>query len=469
MKSICFFPDLLTPAIPRAAGAGERRPFATDSRRDFFPMKVGTPSRFMMWCLAVFCVFTQAGAIMAQSLNWMKTTAPSNYWDGVVSSSDGTRLFTAGYPSYYSTNSGGSWQEFSPALYLYSIASSADGTKLVGADGGEQEQSKAGYIYGMLVYYSTNSGTTWNNKFFPFFESPTPTNAGVVFGAACSADGATMVAAGTSDVNYVGPSYTIAYISTNFGNSWLSCSIPSFSVANSATIAAMGRDIAIAGADGVVVSTNGGSSFRFVYYNGADYVASSPDASLLAIADDSFGDGLIRISTNWGASWSLTQAPSNNWTGIALAADDKTIAAASAPFGANGYGAGQVYVSTNSGFLWSTNGSPSGAWDGIACSADGQELIVAGTSISNSAEQLGSIYISQNIPSPTLSIAPSTTNMTLSWLLPSTNVILQQNPGLIGANWQTVTNAPSLNYSNLQYNIAIPISGSSGFYRLVSQ
>src|SRR5271166_1426722 len=85
-------------------------------------------------------------------LTWAQTSAPNNYWTSLASSADGTKLFGAGYlfynlPIYYSSNSGASWEPTGPGG-VYSVASSADGSKVAAA-------------WGDLVGVSTNSGATW--------------------------------------------------------------------------------------------------------------------------------------------------------------------------------------------------------------------------------------------------------------------------------------------------------------------
>ena len=78
-------------------------------------------------------------------LDWTQTSAPTtNWWNGVASSADGIKLIVTDrgfyrYPSwiFISTNRGADWQRtvaIGPgAEHLTSIASSADGTKCMGA------------------------------------------------------------------------------------------------------------------------------------------------------------------------------------------------------------------------------------------------------------------------------------------------------------------------------------------------
>jgi hypothetical protein len=56
--------------------------------------------------------------------------------------------------------------------------------------------------------------------------------------------------------------------------------------------------------------------------------------------------------------------------------------------------------------------------------------------------------------------------MALSWVLPSTNYVLQQGSDLRG--WVNVTNTPVLNLGKLQNEVMIPVTSGSGFFRLVT-
>lgn len=98
----------------------------------------------------------------------MRTSAPSNTWSAVASSADGAKLVAVAAPQWirYGTNidydsvgegsiyrsldSGATWtQTVAPTNHWASIASSADGTKLVAASPG------AG------IFTSSNSAATW--------------------------------------------------------------------------------------------------------------------------------------------------------------------------------------------------------------------------------------------------------------------------------------------------------------------
>jgi hypothetical protein len=63
-----------------------------------------------------------------------------------------------------------------------------------------------------------------------------------------------------------------------------------------------------------------------------------------------------------------------------------------------------------------------------------------------------------------MNITPTNGNYTLSWTVPSTNFVMQQSSNLI--SWSNVTNTPALNLTNLQNQVMLSPSNSSGFYRL---
>jgi len=61
-------------------------------------------------------------------------------------------------------------------------------------------------------------------------------------------------------------------------------------------------------------------------------------------------------------------------------------------------------------------------------------------------------------------IAPTNGSLKLSWLVPSTNFVMQQSPDL--QNWADMTNQPVLNLTNLQNEVILSPPGSNVFYRL---
>jgi len=63
-----------------------------------------------------------------------------------------------------------------------------------------------------------------------------------------------------------------------------------------------------------------------------------------------------------------------------------------------------------------------------------------------------------------LNLALSSEKVALSWTIPSTNFVLQQSANLV--SWADVADAPVLNLTNLQNQVTLSPSNSSGFYRL---
>src|SRR5882724_4052790 len=106
-------------------------------------------------------LFAAVKSTFAQT--WTQSTnAPSTYWTSMASSADGRKLIALGgsWSYYISTNSGTMWvsnsepQRGSDHGSWSSVVSSADGTKLVGVNGN-------------AIWISTNSGTTWSSNTVP--------------------------------------------------------------------------------------------------------------------------------------------------------------------------------------------------------------------------------------------------------------------------------------------------------------
>jgi hypothetical protein len=63
-----------------------------------------------------------------------------------------------------------------------------------------------------------------------------------------------------------------------------------------------------------------------------------------------------------------------------------------------------------------------------------------------------------------LKLAPTNPDLKLSWLVPSTNFVMQQSSDL--GSWMDMTNTPALNLTNLQNEVILSPTGRSCFYRL---
>jgi hypothetical protein len=288
---------------------------------------------------------------------------PSNNWLSVASSADGTKLVAvaggnnAG-PVYTSTNSGVVWtsNNISPQRWV-SVASSADGTKLVLASDG---------LHGTgTIYISTNTALSW-------IQAIAPTN--LWTSVASSANGRTLVAASGPTFSELPPTFT--------------------------------------------------------------ETLDTP--------------GLIYTSKDSGFTWTSNNVPMTNWQAVAISADGSKLGAAIGGFKS------PIYYSTDFGTSWTQSDVPSNVWTSIVSAADGNRL----TATANN----GGIYTLQFTQSPRLNLTPSSTNLTLAWTVPSTNFLLQQSADLV--SWETVTNPPVLNLTNLQNQVTLSTSNSRSFYRL---
>jgi hypothetical protein len=78
--------------------------------------------------------------------------------------------------------------------------------------------------------------------------------------------------------------------------------------------------------------------------------------------------GLIYLSTNSGANWFPSGAPTALWSAIACSADGQKLFAVAR-------GPGQIYSSADGGVTWVPSGAPSNQWNSVACSADATVLL----------------------------------------------------------------------------------------------
>jgi photosystem II stability/assembly factor-like uncharacterized protein len=367
--------------------------------------------------------------VSAFAETWTQTGAPNvgGGYEALAASADGKKIVavtSTAHPAV-SADSGATWTTNVAANWFNRIAASADGTKWIAVFRSAS----------VNIYVSADSGNTWTQ---------TGSLASTAWNAvAMSADGNKLFAAILN-----GSIYT----STNFGTNWTATSAPS-----KAWVC----------------------------------LASSVDGMELAAAAQ---NDHIFVSTNAGTTWT-TNAQSDSWTSIASTADGRRLLASA--------GSG-TYLSTNSGSLWTLVSSNIGQ---VASSADGRKLVIAGSAIYTSSDS-GTTWVSNSAPvtsvssflgtsvaasadgcklyalrssslnvwtyqtnlPPNLNINVSTSNqMLLWWLMPSTNLVLQQNLDLTTTNWVTLPDASALNLTNLHEEIFLPSSNQSGFFRLSSQ
>jgi hypothetical protein len=406
-----------------------------------------------------FCgLFSTINSVFGQT--WTPTGAQTNSWGAITASADG-RTFAALVVEQWnvvwvSTNAGVTWTSnnipgVSPVGRVETVAISAYGDKMA-----------AVALYAGEIYTSTNYGATWASNSVP---------AGPWFRIASSADGTRLVALGGGLIGS-GP----IYVSADSGMTWTPANAPVtnwVSVASSANgsnwVAAVETQSPASGS--IYTSTDCGLDWTLMT-NAPDLqylsIASSADGTkfIAAAAGVSGQGGFIYTSTHSGAIWFSNAVPNDDWISVASSADGCTLATVSILTENGGY-TGHIYTSTNSGMTWISNSVANQSWDGIASSADGGTLVAAGTTSWGSSS--GGTYILQTVPAPELNISPANSNLALSWLIPSTNFVLQQNVDLTTTDWVTLTNTPTLNFANLQNQVMLSPSNSSGFFRLVTQ
>jgi hypothetical protein len=396
-------------------------------------------------------LFAAMNSVLAQT--WTPGNTTSQNWEAVASSADGSRLIAGGLSWFYgiSTNSGGTWitntePQFGSSFGSWSaVAASADGTEFAG-------------VNFSAIWISTNSGVAWfsNNV------------AGVSYFAsvALSADGKKIVAV---DGNNSSPG--LIYVSTNSGvtvtptlsptNNWKS-------VASSADGTKLVAATTTSQGGLIYASTDSGLTWAPTGAPTNNYwaaIASSADGTKLVAASSSVSapgaNGNIYTSTNFGTTWTSNNVPNAQWQSVASSADGtKLVAVAEEPVG-------WIYTSTNSGTTWMSNSVPNEIWHSVTSSADGGRLAAA--PFASQSFNPVPVYTLQTTPAPQLHIAPSSNAVACSWLVPSTNFVLQQTLDLTTANWVTLTNKPALNFTNLQDQATISPSNTRGFFRLVTQ
>ena len=377
-------------------------------------------------------------------------TAPITNWSSVASSADGMRLVAAAgelvaYPGgpgnpaapiYVSTNAGAQWNmTTAPFLTWQAVASSADGTNL------------AAVAYSGEIYLSQDGGSNWSSN------GPV---AGANWGTvASSADGKTLAVAAVGGG---------IYFSLNQGTSWSPSDAPStnwLSISSSADgsrlVAAQPGDYLHANG-AIYLSTNSGLHWTLSTAPAAEWfsVASSADGRRLVAAsfhtNSTSYPGLIYLSADYGANWTPSSAPPEYWTAVASSADGRRLVAA---------GSGALFTSTDFGLSWSPANVPYQYWVSTASSADGGMLAALAS--------LNRIYTLSSPPAPWLTSAAAGGNLVLSWTVPSTSLVLRQNADLMTANWYDSPYPGTLVVSSLQYQVVVPMTNPANFFRLESR
>lgn len=383
--------------------------------------------------------------LSADAQSWVQTSAPATNWQALACSADGTKVvatFNGGI--YTSTDFGANWRLAgnAPVMSFPSVASSEDGTKVVvvsniNAPGGPS----AGPIY-----VSLDSGTNWTQTGAPL---------ATWIAVASSADGTRLVAIAQDGRVYTSP---------DSGGNWGSNTIPNqhwSSVASSAD----GTHLVLSVRDpgGVYYPTNSGIIYSSTN-SGATWVSNSvPNMFWGSVAASADGRKLVGVCENGilnsvytsadsGLAWASNNVPAGkSGAVVASSADGNKLAAAV-------FGGGSIYTSADGGNHWTQTDAPKTDWKTVVSSADGSRLLAAATR--------GGLYTSYSTPAPLLSIARAGADLSLSWIIPSTNFVMQQSPDL--TSWAHLTNAPRLNLTNLQNEIMLSAPNGRGFYRLAT-
>jgi hypothetical protein len=308
---------------------------------------------------------------------WTPTGAPLAGWISVASSADGTKLIASGDDTYISTNSGSTWSLKLPGVggYPY-VASSTNGAKLL-------------VVSGNGVFASANSGASWATN--------TSLNGMSWQGVAASADGTKFVAVANADPD---GNPGLIYVSSDSGNTWNPTSAPSNFWSSVASSADGTRLVAVAISDSsgnnggpIYVSSDSGNTWNLATAPNYSWnsVASSADGTRLVAAPMNDGHGLavpIYTSTDSGTTWNANTTTTNPaysnesmaanyWSHVASSADGTKLTAFGQLEDEWNIHAGLIAISTNAGTNWTITTSLEMTWASAASSADGSKVVVA--------------------------------------------------------------------------------------------
>jgi hypothetical protein len=344
---------------------------------------------------------------------------------------------------YLSQDSGLTWLVTSAPLSNWqSVACSAGGRNLAAAANGG------------ALYVSADFGSSWDAASVPV------TN---WYAAAVSTDGAAMLAAAggqASPIAFAAPGPV--FISYDSGENWRDTGLPSLPW-TSVAVSANGTRLAAAawngsGASLLFTSTNSGASWTSVGfpYPYLTSIAASADGRTLWGPTWSFPHCYNQLacsetfqSVDFGSTWVKTGLLGRGIISFAPSADGTLCAA---------FGGSTIYTSADTGLTWMSNNAPVTNWSSLASSADGTKLVAVVNG--------GGIYTSQTVPEPSLNVIRYGSNLELSWLIPSSDFVLQESSTLITTNWAATAVTPALNLTNLYYEALISPANSNQFYRL---
>jgi photosystem II stability/assembly factor-like uncharacterized protein len=201
-------------------------------------------------------------------------------------------------------------------------------------------------------------------------------------------------------------------------------------------------------------------------------VASSGDGSKLVAAaklapqDGFYSQGFIYRSVDAGATWTQLLVPVfglfDGWACLVSSADGTKLAAVAVQ------GSGLIYFSSDSGSTWLQTSAPISTWMALASSREGARLVAV-----PSAGTAYTVQLPFQLPPPRppeLAVDRGSGNSAnVSWLVPSTKFVLEENQDLSPKNWTALVALPMLNFSNLHYQVIVTPLSKCNFYRLRQQ
>jgi photosystem II stability/assembly factor-like uncharacterized protein len=391
-------------------------------------------------------------------------------WSTIATSADGNVLYLSRVDArviYTSTNSGNAWTgSYLPSVEWPSLAASADGSKLFAVSQAFYGQN----FYGQ-IYTTTNAGLNWTTNSIFGLNTVSNLSNNIWSSIATSADGTKWVVATTT--NWV-------YVTSDSGMTWTSNSLPNVTLQPLLVrCSADGTKLVVAGTLGPVwVSTNSGAAWTAP--------VNAPSAGWQAIASSGDGSKVFLVgstnsiyrSTDYGFTWQSNSVSGVTvWSGITSSADGNKLAAVAPNADLQDIAPGVgIFISTNAGTTWAQDTNQIiNKQLSIASSADGAKLVLisginyfVNDGIAAGAVPMDLIWTSYTPPAPRLKLSAPGANRVLSWTVPATNFVLQQNGDMTTTNWTTLTNAATFNYSNLQYEASFSPTNGSSFFRLAT-
>ena len=298
-------------------------------------------------------VWTSADA----GATWTARTAPGDApWSSIASSADGTKLAAVGLGTqvWTSDDSGVTWQGRETNRDWDSVTMSADGTRMAAAT----LQTTNGGNNGRIYTLEQTPGRPFGEGIWVPRAEPQMWRS-----VASSADGSKLVAAAYQDAPT--PQQAGVFTSDNYGVTWTRRSTPAVTAYRVASSADGSRLAMVERFGKIYTSNDSGVTWSAgTFEGGFNSVASSADGSVLVAvqangtnpatepAAPAGRTGKLLVSTNAGATWTERATPNKWWRGAAVSADGNRLVGA--------VNVGQIYVSTSNRSSYGTTGSITG-------------------------------------------------------------------------------------------------------------